>query len=217
MVITATAVFRSSILLVSTILITTSFIAFAVTGHANQLLATYCSSGNWTDEIIVVISSGLGFVAGVLGVLAAFKANLGTEEHNCRTNRFHTFYTVAMVFATVSLVVTVISTVLSAVKQAWLSNTCHEPSGTRDHSIRFKCTPELAACSILPMLGRRNEAERKWACNETRASRMLLIPLAVFSFLLVVLYIAQVYLARKRAIAARLPEVMRAHVKRYHD
>jgi hypothetical protein len=101
----STAFLQRTILIISTLLISLSFITIGLTGHANWLLAEYFPGGAWymwkgdhgttsgedqeqqwvtvdynlTTERLTFMGAALSSVAGALGVLAAVVVNLGCK------------------------------------------------------------------------------------------------------------------------------------------
>jgi len=152
---------------------------------------------NYATESQILISTGLAIAAGVIG----FGGFWITRKNPKAFTSLATIST-ALVAAVIAFICTIVCLSLAAVKHAQLRENCNAANG-RIPDFKFHCTRELAACQILQTqrggITETNWADNRRCCRETKGARIMLIPFAVLTFLMVLSYAAQLVLVKKQA------------------
>ena len=102
-------------------------------------------------------------------------------------------------FGTAALAMSLTSTIFTSQTKARLQGaTCIPNSVYTPANNYFVCTRELAACDQLENIYMENMEWSERMCKEARASRMILAPTLVCAVVLIVVWVAQIVVSRKR-------------------
>ncbi|CAO2647554.1 Nn.00g084760.m01.CDS01 [Neocucurbitaria sp. VM-36] len=221
MIVTTTVFLRYTVLLSSIVLIVLSLATFYLTGNAFKTMAMDFPGDeypwfrlgvsnprvvdhmvtlvyDWTTENLVFLTSSLCVVVGFLGLIGFVMSRGWKNEDHQKSPSTRTFM-LDIVFAFGAFGTGLTSFIWASVNRLNLKNdTCRWEAGMYPNAV-LTCSRELAACELVPLIVDRSEAERQQACSETHASRMMIIPLFVFSLVLTVAYAAQRYRDQRAA------------------
>jgi hypothetical protein len=126
----------------------------------------------------------------------------------------------ALIPSVITIAISVLSIYTTSHKQAVLSgSTCILHSVPNPSNKRFLCTRALAACNFLESISMLGDGFDQQMCQETRASRKMLIPLVVVSVVLVVVGVADAVLRGKKgtAVADLRVEKLRQEDENWED
>lgn len=86
---------------------------------------------------------------------------------------------------------------ITLVNASYVNQKSCDPSGTHGPNAVFTCTRELASCNLLDTLIEHDFEQRNMACQQSRAGRWALVPLAGAGFLLFLLTAVKMCVQRK--------------------